>query len=80
MSTCVSLIDLSVVFQVFGSNIGYTLDQRYNNWRLGLGFTAVAIAVFGYFAPFPWPESRPLIAACVIVYERVFGINLFAFI
>eukprot|EP00457_Paulinella_chromatophora_P017050 gb/GEZN01017992.1/.p1 GENE.gb/GEZN01017992.1/~~gb/GEZN01017992.1/.p1 ORF type:complete len:205 (+),score=29.52 gb/GEZN01017992.1/:39-653(+) len=50
---------------------GFAEDVFFNNVKLILGFTAVAIAAFAQFYWVPFPESRNVLALCVAAYVLI---------
>lgn len=52
-------------------------DYRSDNMKLIIMTTACAFAMFGQFAPVPFPDSRPILAVCCCMYFLLSGILQF---
>lgn len=49
-------------------------DFAWDNVKLGIMFAACVFAMFAQFAPLPFPESRPIIGACGMLYFILSGV------
>lgn len=52
--------------QAVGDTGKFQEDMTWSNARLGLMTAACAIALFGQFNPYPFPDNRWLLAGCVV--------------
>mmetsp|Transcript_28797 Transcript_28797/g.72466 ORF Transcript_28797/g.72466 Transcript_28797/m.72466 type:complete len:196 (-) Transcript_28797:93-680(-) len=59
-------LDDEVIKELVGQ--GHEQDNTHSNIRIVCGVVCCAAAVLAHFYPVPWPESRPAVAVCCLVF------------